>query len=79
MTPTKIQDALKKMEITQRAIADELKVSEMTVSKVIHRVIVSDRIMKTISSKIGKDHRQVFPEYYLKPPKRSTSKVERAA
>jgi hypothetical protein len=55
------------------------RISEMTVSKVIHRIIVSDRIMKNIASKIGKDHRQVFLEYYLKPPKRSTSKVERAA
>jgi len=79
MAPTKIQDRLKKLNITQRSIAEELGVSEMTVSKVIHRIIVSDRIMKTVAAKIGEDHRKVFPEYYLKPPKRSTSKVERAA
>ena len=47
----------------------------MAVSKVINRNMVSDRVMKAISEKLGKDHRQVFPEYYLKPPLRKTSKV----
>ncbi len=75
MTPNKIQEALRKNDITQKQIASELSVAEMTVSKVIHRIIVSDRVMKAIASKIGRDHRQVFPEYYLQPPKRSTSKV----
>jgi len=52
-----------------------LGVAEMTVSKVIHRIIVSNRIMKAIALKIGMPYVRVFPEYYLQPPKRSTSKV----
>lgn len=82
MTPTQIQDALKKEKTTQKEIAKGLKppVAEMTVSKVVHRIIVSDRIMRAISLKINKPYWEVFPEYYLQPPKRSTSKVmERAA
>lgn len=81
MTPTEIQDALKENNTTQEAIAKELDppVSAMTVSKVIHRIIVSNRIMRAIASKIGRPHTEVFPEYYLQPPKRSTSKVERQA
>ncbi|OPY17084.1 MAG: hypothetical protein A4E74_01527 [Syntrophus sp. PtaB.Bin075] len=81
MTPTEIQDALKKNKTTQKAIAAELDppVSEMTVSKVIHRNLVSNRIMRAIAKKIGRKHTEVFPEYYLQPPKRSTSKVEKAA
>jgi len=79
MTPAKIQDALRKLNITQRSIANELHVSEMTVSKVINRVIVSDRIMRAIADKIGRTHTAVFPKYYHQPPKRATSKVERRA
>lgn len=75
MTPSNIQEALKEKKITQKDVAKELGVAEMTVSKVIHRIIVSDRIMKAIAAKIGLRHVQVFPEYYLQPPKRSTSKV----
>ena len=81
MTPTEIQNALKENHTTQKAIAAELDppVAEMTVSKVIHRTIVSDRIMRAIAKRIGKKHTEVFPEYYLQPPKRSTSKVAKAA
>lgn len=75
MTPEQIQELLKKAGTTQRAIAAELGLSEMTVSKVVNRIIVSNRVMRTIAEKIGKDHRRVFPEYYLEPPKRRTSKV----
>lgn len=80
MTPIEIQDALKKI-ITQKALAKELNppVAEMTVSKVINRVMISDRVMRAIAAKIGKDHTEVFPEYYFQPPKRSTSKVAKAA
>jgi len=79
MTPSEIQDELKKNKITQTAIALEMGVSAMTVSKVVNRIIVSDRIMRVIAAKIGRDHTKVFPEYYLQPPKRSTSKVAKAA
>lgn len=75
MTPLKIQYELKKRGITQRSLAAELGITEMPVSKVINKLIVSDRVMRAVSAKIGKDHRIVFPEYYLRPAKRSTSKV----
>jgi lambda repressor-like predicted transcriptional regulator len=75
MHPADIQAKLKKRGITQRMIAEKLGVAEMNVSKVIHRNIVSDRIMRGIAEELGIDHRQVFPWYYLKPAKRKTSKV----
>ena len=79
MTAIEIQEALKKKKITQESIAAELDppVHPMTISKVVNKIIVSDRIMKLIASKINKKHWIVFPEYYLAPAKRSTSKVER--
>lgn len=75
MTPLEIQFELKKKDITQKSIADEIGVSETSVSKVINRLIVSDRVMKAVAKAVGKDHRAVFPEYYFGPKKRSTSKV----
>jgi len=63
--------------ITQTAPAGEFGVSEMSISKVIRRGLVSDRIMRAIAAKIGKNHRKVFPEYYLALTKHSTSKVAR--
>lgn len=75
MQPLEIQFALKKRGISQKQIATDNKVSEMSVSKVINRSMVSDRVMKAISELIGEDHRLVFPEYYLRPPLRKTSKA----
>lgn len=79
MDPLDIQYALKRKGITQASLAKEFKVSEMTVSKVIRRALVSDRIMRGIAAKVGKKYTVVFPEYYRHPPKRTTSKVARAA
>jgi len=75
MHPADIQSALKKNGITQKAIAQKLGVSEMSVSIIIHRHRTSDRIMRAVADAIGRDHRQVFPEYYNRGPKRKTSKV----
>ena len=69
MTPLKIQYELKKRGITQRSLAAELGITKMPVSKVINKLIVSDRVMRAVSAKIGKDHRMVFPEYYLQTGK----------
>jgi len=77
MTPDEIKDALKKHKTTQKAIAEKLGRSEMSVSSVIRRERVSDYIMRGVSKAISKKHTIVFPEYYLQPPKRSTSKTER--
>lgn len=75
MAPKQIRDALKKRETTQKEIAEKLGVSEMSVSKTVHRKIVSDRIMTAIAMAIGKPKAKVFPEYYYGPKLRSTSKA----
>ncbi len=70
MTPLEIQFELKKREITQKEIAEQLNVTEMMVSLVIRGQSISDRIMKAISDKLGEDHRIVFPKYYLSKKQR---------
>jgi len=75
MTPDEIKKALKKSKTTQKAIAEKLCRSEFSVSAVIRRERISDYIMRGVADAIGKDHTAVFPEYYLSPAKRSTSKT----
>ena len=75
MHPADIQAALKKKGITQKDLAIKYSVGEMAISLTINKKLVSDRLMRVISQEIGKDHREVFPEYYLAKPKRSTSKA----
>lgn len=75
MTPNKIQYELKERGITQKQIAEQIGVSEMAVSKVINKLIVSDRVMRAVCEKLDKDCRIVFHEYYQAPAKRKTSKV----
>ena len=70
-----IQAALKKRGYTQKDVADELGLSPMTVSDVVRKVRISARVMCHIAKLIGKDPREVFPEYFLSPPKRCHSKV----
>lgn len=65
MHPADIQSELKKRGITQVSIAEELGISATTISEVINKMRVSDRAMRTISEKINRDHRVVFPEYYF--------------
>ncbi|MDY6791546.1 MAG: helix-turn-helix domain-containing protein [Thermodesulfobacteriota bacterium] len=76
MTPDEIKKAIRDNKTTQTAIAEKLDVSVMSVSRVIYRGSTSDRIMRAIAEVIGKKHTAVFPDYYLSPPKRSTSKTE---
>jgi lambda repressor-like predicted transcriptional regulator len=75
MKPEDIQCALKKKRVTQKDIAINLGVSPMSVSTIINKHRTSDRIMRAVATAIGREHWQVFPEYYLQPPKRKTSKV----
>lgn len=77
MTPDEIKKAIQKNKTTQKAIAKTLDRSEMSVSLVIRRERISNYIMRGIAKAISKGHTTVFPEYYLKPPKRSTSKTVR--
>ena len=78
MTPGQIQGALKDLKppVTQKQIAAELGVSENTVSIIIKQTHVSDRIMRAIAAKLGKEPWDVF-DYYKKTPQRSTSKTIR--
>ena len=70
MHPADIQAELKKRDITQAAIAEELEVTEFHVSEVINKHRISDRVMKAVAEKIGMDHRAVFPEYYFSQKRR---------
>lgn len=67
MHPADIQAELKKKGVTQASIAYDLGVSQYHVSGVIHdpEKRPSDRVMKAVSKIIGRDHREVFPEYYF--------------
>lgn len=73
------QYALKKKGITQHKIATDLGVADVSVSDVINGNRVSDRIMRGIAASIAEDVRLVFPDYYLRAPKRRTSKTSQAA
>ncbi|MDX9820646.1 MAG: helix-turn-helix transcriptional regulator [Syntrophales bacterium] len=63
-----------KKGITQKSLAQKIGVSDISVSDVINDHRVSDRIMRAIAEAIGSDVRLVFPKYYLRTPKRKTSK-----
>jgi transcriptional regulator with XRE-family HTH domain len=75
MTPNKIIYLLKEKGVAQKDIAAELGIWPINVSNVIHRKIVSDRVMKKIAEKLGCNYWDVFPEYYKQKPKRRTSKT----
>jgi transcriptional regulator with XRE-family HTH domain len=79
MTPMERQYELKKKGITQHKIAVDLDVSDIAVSDVVLGHMVSDRIMRAIAAALGEDVRLIFGEYYLRAPKRKTSKVSQAA
>ena len=81
MTPDEIKKAIKNKNTTQKAIAEKLGVAEMSVSYIVNKKIISNRIMQEVAFTIGKDPCKVFPEYYLSGPKhpRRTSNVKTAA
>ncbi|MBW1711508.1 MAG: hypothetical protein JRJ73_16900 [Deltaproteobacteria bacterium] len=78
MTPAYRQYLLKEKGVTQKQIAIELGVVEMCVSKEIHDLPHSHRVRCAIAEKIGLPVGVVFPDYYNRPPKRTTSKVASA-
>jgi transcriptional regulator with XRE-family HTH domain len=75
MTPANRQKLLKKAGVTQKAIAIELGISEMSVSREMQYGIFSHRTRCKIAEKIDLPVDRVFPEYYSQPPQRSTSKA----
>lgn len=70
MHPADIQAELKKVGITQYQIASDLGVSGMSVSKEVNKVPTSEKIREAIAKAIGKDRREVFPEYYFRKNRR---------
>jgi transcriptional regulator with XRE-family HTH domain len=64
ITPLDIQHELKRRGITQKEIAQEQQVSEMSVSDVINFRMVSRRLMAAIAEKIEKDPTEVFYWYF---------------
>ena len=75
MTPQEIQKALQEKKTTPKAITGKLGVSEMIVSKVVHGMIVSDRIMKAVALAIGKPKTEVLPGSCFGLKLRRTSKA----
>ncbi len=73
MHPADIQAELKKRGIKQYEIAKELGVCPFHVSAVINfqEKRGSERVMKAISKKIGRDHREVFPTYFFRKNRRT--------
>ena len=70
-TPARIQYLLKEAGVTQKQLARELGVSEMSVSDVINFRMVSRRLMREIARRIGADPKAVFAWYYCqKRPRR---------
>ena len=77
-TPARIQYLLKERGITQKRIAQEEGVSEMSISDVIHHKLVSNRLMRAVARRIGADHRAVFSWYYdQKRPQRPIRAAEK--
>ena len=74
MHPADIQAALKKKKIMQKDIANDLGISEMAVSLVVNKIMVSDRIMRAIADKIQRDPSEIFHEYYIRVAKRNANK-----
>lgn len=75
MTPEQIKKAIRANGLTQKSLSKKLGRCEMAISLVVRKKTVSDYIMRGISEAISKDHTEVFPEYYLLPAKRGTSKT----
>lgn len=66
MKPLERQFELRKIGLTQQHIANAIGVSPIAVSYVIRGRRVSARIMRAIAEAIGRDVRDVFPEYFGK-------------
>lgn len=70
MHPADIQSKIKKLDKTQKELAQEIGVSEMFISMCINKKSSSDRVMRIIAELIGEDAEDVFHEYYFNPKRR---------
>jgi len=64
MTPAEIKVALALKGITQRDIARTLSVNHITLHRVLHGNVPSDRIREAIANAIGLTAAQVWPSLY---------------
>ena len=81
MQPIKCSDMTIKQELKARGtksrdLARELGVSEAVISFVLRGMTSSDRIQKAIAEKLGRDPREVFPDYYSRHAKKLTKTDE---
>ncbi len=67
MNPADIQTALKEKGLTQAAIARQMGVSEMTVSRIVRGTESSRRVAQAISEAIGIPMDTLWPERYSHP------------
>jgi len=65
MEPIDIKHALEKAGYTQKKIADQCGVTPTQVKRVINGS-VSDPVRRAIAKAIGKDVKEIWPEYYLR-------------
>lgn len=64
MSPLEIKADLVRHGTSMRAVAKKLNVSTNAVFLVVHRRMVSRRIMEAVAATIGKQTPEVFPEYF---------------
>ncbi len=64
MSPTEIKAELVRHSTSMRAIARSLGITPNCVWLVIHRRMVSRRVMEAVAATIGKKTPEVFPEYF---------------
>jgi transcriptional regulator with XRE-family HTH domain len=64
MKPLEIRIELMRAGMTQKDIADELKVSASMVSRVIDGKSASHRVRQQVAAAIGESVRQIWPEAY---------------
>lgn len=65
-TPLDIQYQLKKRGITQKQLASAMNVSQMAISYVIRRKLVSRRLMVAVAEAIEMSPEDVFHWYFVK-------------
>ena len=63
-----------KRKITRKVLADKLGVTAFSSSEIGNEKGISERVMKAIAEKIGRDHRESFPAHNFSLPKWKTLK-----
>ena len=75
MHPADIKCLLEKRGITQQQIADELGICSINISRVIYGLANSERVRQAVCRAIERDPKEVFAEYYNRPPFRRHGKA----